>query len=128
MAIFAPDATLDAMLDTIADNITKVVICSTQPTTYNEANVTYKLGEIAITPGDGNGDLLISNGDVSGRKLTVLQQTGVPISASGTAQHIALLDTVNSVLKTVTTCTSQSVTNGNTATINPHDSELRDYA
>lgn len=128
MAIFAPDSTLDLMLDAVADTCNKLVLCSTQPTTYNEANVTYKLGEIVITAGDGNGDLTISNGDTSGRKLTVAQQTNVPISATGDAQHVALLDTTNSVLRLVTTCVLQPVINGNTATVNAHDYELRDLA
>jgi hypothetical protein len=121
MGKLIPDAQLDAFLKTIADNCNKVVICSTQPTTYTEANATYKLGEIATTTGDGNGDFVISDGDTNGRKLRLLQQTGVPISATGSAQHIALLDTVNSKLLAVTTCTSQTVTNGNTATINAFD-------
>lgn len=128
MAIFAPDATLDGMLDYIADNCTRVTICSTQPTTYTEANATYALADVTVTAGAGSGDFTIGNGDTSGRKLTLLQQTGVTVDASGTAQHIALLDVTGTALLAVTTCTSQSVTSGNTATINAFDLELRDLA
>lgn len=128
MAIFAPDSTLDAMLDTIADNCTRVTICSTQPTNYTEANATYALADVTVTASAGAGDFTIGNGDTSGRKLTLLQQTGVTVDADGSAQHIALLDVSNTTLLAVTTCTSQTVTSGNTATINAVDFELRDLA
>lgn len=128
MAIFCPDATLDGMLDYIANLCTRVVVCSTQPTTYTEANATYALADVTVTAGDGNGDFTIANGDTSGRKLTMAQQTGVAVDSSGTAAHVAFLDVANSALLLVTTCTSQAVTAGNTATINAVDFELRDMA
>lgn len=127
MAIFAPDSTLDGMLDTIANDGLRVHICSTQPTTYTEAVTTYNLATVTTTAGDGGGDWTIANGDTSGRKLTLAQQTGVSISTSGTAQHIAVTDATDT-LYLVTTCTSQAVTSGNTATINAVDFELRDLA
>jgi hypothetical protein len=126
MAIFAPDATLNGMLGYIADNCTRVTICSTQPTTYTEANATYALADVTVTAGNGNGDFTIADGDTSGRKLTLLQQTGVTVDSNGSAQHIALLNVAGSALLAVTTCTSQTVTAGNTATINAFDLELRD--
>lgn len=128
MAKLVPDAILDAMLEVIADSCDKVTICSTQPTTYTEGNATYALADVTVTPGAGNGDFTLGNGDTNGRKLTLAQQTGVTIDTSGTAAHIALLDTINSALLAVTTCTSQSVTSGNTATINSFDIEISDAA
>lgn len=125
MAKFVPDSTLDAYLNVIAGAGTKLHLCSTQPTTYTEANATYALGSIVMTAGSGNGDYLLANGDTSGRKLTILQQTGVSISASGTALHVAITDGA-SVLYAVTTITSQAVTSGNTATINTFDIEIAD--
>ena len=127
MAKFVPDSTLDAFLDIIANDGLRVHICSTQPTTYTEAITTYNLGTVTTTAGDGNGDWVIANGDTSGRKLTLLQQTGVSISASGTAAHIAITDATDT-LYAVTTCTSQAVTSGNTATINTFDIEISDAA
>jgi hypothetical protein len=127
MAKFVPDATIDAMLATIANGVDLIHICSTQPTTYTEANATYSLGSIAVTAGVGNGDWSAANGDTSGRKLTMAQQTGVSIANSGTAAHIAGTDG-SSVLWFVTTCTSQAVTSGNTATINAFDIEVLDAA
>lgn len=126
MSVFAPDTTLDGMLDFVADNCDKVTICGTQPTTYTEGNATYALADVAVTPGDGNGDFTIANGDTSGRKLTLAAQSGVTVDSNGTALHLALLDTVNSRLLIVLTITSQSVTAGNTASTNAVDMELRD--
>lgn len=125
MAKLVPDAILDGMLAVIADSVDRIDICSTQPTTYAEATSTYSLGDVAVTAGAGNGDWTLGNGDTNGRKLTLGQQTGVTIDSSGTAQHIAGTDG-SSVLSFVTTCTSQAVTSGNTATINAFDIEISD--
>ncbi len=128
MAKLVPDAILDGMLASIADQCTRVTICSTQPTTYTEANATYALADVTVTAGAGAGDFTIGDGDTNGRKLTLLQQTGIPIDTSGTAQHIALLDVAGTELLAVTTCTSQVLTSGNTATINAFDIEISDAA
>jgi len=119
MAKFVPDATLDSMLGIISA-ANKVIICSTQPTTYTEANSTYSLGS-ATSPSFSAAD-----GDTSGRKITMAQKTGVSITSSGTAAHIALVNTGTTTLLAVTTCTSQAVTSGNTATINAFKYELGD--
>jgi len=120
MAELLPDATIDSFLDIIADGATRVDVCSTQPTTYAEATSTYTLGNTTLTSGGGGGDWTIGNGDTSGRKLTLAQQTGISASGTGTAAHIAFTDGV-STLYAVATCTSQSVTSGNTITINSFD-------
>lgn len=127
MAKFVPDSTLDAFLNVIADDGIRVHICSTQPTTYTEAITTYNLGTVTTTAGAGSGDWTIANGDTSGRKLTLAQQTGVSITSSGSAQHIAITDATDT-LYAVTTCTTQTVTSGNTATINTFDIEIADAA
>lgn len=126
MGKLIPDARLDIFLDAIANECTRVTICSTQPTTYTEANATYALADVTVTAGAGNGDFTKGDGDTNGRKLTLLQQTGVTIDSGGTAAHIALLDVAGTELLAVTTCTSQAVTSGNTATINAFDIEISD--
>ena len=126
MGKLIPDARLDVFLDAIANECTRVTICSTQPTTYTEANSTFALADVTVTAGVGNGDFTKGDGDTNGRKLTLLQQTNVTIDTSGTAQHIALLDVSGTELLAVTTCTSQAVTAGNTATINAFDIEISD--
>ena len=112
MAKACPDAVLDTFLDEIATaNI--MTACSAQPTTRTEAVTTYALADIAVTPGDGNGDFAIAD-DTSGRKLTIAEQADVDIDDSDDATHIALCD--GSDLLYVTTCTSQALVSGGTVT------------
>lgn len=129
MGKLIPDAILDSMLKIIVDNCDRVDICKDTPTNYSTATTTgtHSLGDVVVTVGDGNGDWVIGNGDTNGRKATLLQQTGVTIDSSGTATHIAMTDGA-SVFHGATTCTSQSVTSGNTATINTFDIEISDAA
>lgn len=124
MAKFTPDAILDKMADYIIANATRLTVCSTQPTTYTEANATYALADVTID----SSDFTKANGDTSGRKFTVAAQSGVLIDASGTAQHIALLNVSGTELLYVTTCTSQALTaNGsNTVNVPAFDVEVAD--
>jgi len=113
MAKASPDIVLDGALDVIA-SATKLVVCSSQPTTYTEANATYALADIVID----SGDFTKANGDTSGRKVTIGAQSGVLIDTSGTAQHVALIRTADSTLIYVTTCTSQALTANGSNTVN----------
>lgn len=129
MGKLVPDAVLDSMLDVIADGVDRIDICKDTPVDYSTATTagTHSLGSVAVTAGAGGGDWTIGNGDTNGRKLTLAQQTGVSIGTSGTATHIAGTDG-SSVFYFATTCTSQAVTSGNTATINTFDIEISDAA
>jgi hypothetical protein len=77
-----------------------------------------------MTAGAGNGDYTIADGDTNGRKLTVLQQTAMSITASGTANHIVLDD--GTTLLYVTTATAQALTSGGTVTVPAWDIEIAD--
>lgn len=125
MAKWVNDAEMDAALDYIAACDT-LVVCSAQPTTYAEAVTTYALADVAVTPGDGNGDFTIGNGDVSGRKLTIAAQNGVTIDNSGTATHVALVLSGDTTLRAVTTCTSQALTAAGTVDVPAWDWEIAD--
>ncbi len=127
MAKWQNDLMLDAALGYV-DDCTVLTVCSAQPTTYAEATTTYKLADVVMTAGAGNGDYTLANGDVSGRKLTVVQQSAVPIDTSGTATHVALSISGSSTLVYVTTCTSQSLTSGGTVTVPNWDIEIADAA
>lgn len=117
------DVFIDAMLDKIATCVT-MTVCSAEPA--NQAGIAaVALASVVLTAGDGNGDYVIANGDVSGRKVTVQQQSNIPITASGNATHIVLDDGVNIV---VTTCTSQALTSGGTVTVPAFDDEVADPA
>ena len=122
MAKWANDSVMDAALDNVA-TATTLLVTSSQPAD-RVAALAAALADIAVTPGDGNGDFTIANGDTSGRKLTVAQQTDFPVDTSGTATHVCLIDGTN--LLYVTTCTSQALTSGNTVTVPAWDIEIAD--
>ena len=111
MAKAAPDAMIDASLDYAAGS-TKLVVCSAQPTTYAEANATYALADVVIDSGD-----FTKADDTSGRKVTIGAQSAVPIDTTGTATHVALIETSGSTLRYVTTCTSQALVSGGTVDV-----------
>lgn len=113
MAKATPDAVLDTMLDEIA-TATRMTACSSQPTTFTEANATFALADVTMT----GGDFTKANGDTSGRKVTVASKSSVLIDTSGTATHIALVRVADSTLLYVTTCTSQSLTANGSNTVN----------
>lgn len=121
MAKACSDAYMDAMLALIDDADT-LTVCSAQPA--NVAGIAaVALADVTLTPGAGNGDFTLANGDTSGRKLTIAQQASVPIDASGTATHVVLDDGTNLY---VTTCTSQALTSGGTVTVPAFDIEVAD--
>ena len=87
------DAIYDGGLLALAAAV-RVDICHTEPTTYGQATTTgtYSVGNYTITAGSGGGDWLIAAGDVSGRKLTLLAQTGNNGTATGTGSFLAFTD------------------------------------
>ena len=128
MAKTVDDIVLDASLNQIKTTADKLVVCIGAPVSYAEANTNSpggkRCGVRAITPANFAGPV---NGDVSGRKLTINQQTGITVDVSGTADHVALVDDTTSVLLAVTSLSaSQAVTAGNTMTVNAFDLEIAD--
>jgi hypothetical protein len=127
MSVYANDDVMDAALNLVINNSSTFVICAGQPASYSDA-----------TTGNGNGgnalgesstssaDFTLADGDTSGRKLTHSGKSGVSIDADGTADHVALIDDANSRLLLVTTLTSQGVTSGATADVDPFDEEIED--
>lgn len=100
---------LDATTQYMKDNCDKMIACSSEPTTFAEANATYALADVAMA----SGDFTAADGTVNGRMCTVGAKSGVLIDASGTFAHVAFVDTINSKLLYVTTGTSQAlVANG----------------
>lgn len=116
------DDVLDGAFNIIKNNCTRMTVCSTQPTTYTEANATYALADVTMA----SGDFTLADGDTNGRKVTVAAKSAVPIDASGTAAHVALLDVSNTKLLLVTTCTSLALTAGGTVDIPAWDDEIAD--
>lgn len=113
---------IDAALNYIKNNATRICVCNAEPTTYTQAETTYMLVIKTITSADFTGP---ADGDTNGRKVTSNQHSTVTITNSGTASHIAF--TVNgSKLLFVTTCSNQSLTATNTVTIPSWDIEISD--
>ena len=113
----------DAALNYLKNNGNELTLCSQEPTSYTEAHSTYALADVALDTGDYTGPV---DGTVSGRKITVNQQADVPVDATGTGTHVAIVDTNNSKLLLVSTCNSIQVTSGNNVTIPQFSWELRD--
>lgn len=122
MAKFTADSVLNAALAKVA-TATRMVVTSGQPANF-AGIAAVALADVVMTAGDGNGDYTIADGDVSGRKLTVLAQNAVPVDSNGTATHVCLDD--GTTLLQVTTCTSQVLTAGNTVNVPAYDVEFAD--
>jgi len=118
------DSVIDAALNEIKNKCTLMTACSGEPLNFAAANVggAAFLADVAMT----GADFTVANGDVSGRKVAVASKAGVTVDNTGTADHVALLDTVNSTLLYVTTCTSLGLTSGSTLTLGAWDVEIAD--
>lgn len=115
---------LDGALNIIKNNCTRMVACTTEPTTFAEADTggAKNLADVTVA----SGDFTVADGSTSGRKVTVAAKSGVTIDASGTAQHVALLDVTNSKLLYVTTCASLALTSGQTVNFGSFAIEIQD--
>lgn len=122
MAKYQNDLMLDSALDWIRARVTQMTACNAQPTTYTQAVTTYKLADVPMT----STGLTVGNGDSSGRKIAVAAKSGVTVDLTGSANHVALAGSTGSVLLYVTTCTSQSLTSGNTVNFPTWDIEIAD--
>ena len=124
MAKYQNDSMLDAAFDWVRARVTKINVCSTQPTTYAEATSTYMLAQGTLT----STGITLAAGDTSGRKMHVASQSGLSVSTTATAAHVALTGSTGSTLLVVTTCTTQALTTGNTVNIPAFDQEILDAA
>jgi hypothetical protein len=110
---FLNDRVFDDGLTVLDTEANKILITSAEPATYTEANATYALGNstsLSIgAPQDRSG---------GGREVVVAAITDGSVTATGTATHYAIVDTVNSRLLAAGSLTaSQAVTSGNTFTL-----------
>lgn len=125
---------LDAAFGYVANNGNLLIVCEGAPTDYAAAialksNTGTMLAQIDMTAGLGNGTYDVSNGDISGRKLTVAMLQITSAQESGTADHIAIVDTVNEELLLVTTITTPAAVTANASlTLESFSDEIRDPA
>ena len=123
MAKSVIDAILDAALDYIKSNATKLTVCNTQPTTYAQAITSYKLASVVINSTDFGSP---TNGDSSGRKIQVNAQSSVSVDSTGSAAHVALVKTATSALLYVTTTTTTGLTAAGKVNVAAWDVEIAD--
>lgn len=113
----------DNGLSVLSSEANRIDICSTEPTTYTAATSTNSLGNTtSISIGSPE------DGDTSGRKVVVAAVSGGSVTGSGTATHFAISDTSNTRLLVTGTLTGggQTVTSGNTFSLNALDIEIPD--
>lgn len=101
---------IDALLNDIKTNGNKLHLLNADPGTTFSNIASFTLGNVTVA----SGDFTLANGTTNGRKVTIAGKTGIAVTAAGTGTHVAVVDTVNSRIKLVTTCTSQAVSNGGT--------------
>lgn len=116
------DRVLDNGLTVLDTEASRVDITSQESTTYAEATSTHTLGNttsISISaPADRTG---------GGRKVTLAAVTGASVTGTGTATHYAITDVSNTrLLVTGTLTASQSVTSGNTFSLDALDVGIPD--
>lgn len=87
-----PDDILDLPLTEIATG-NQWHFCSQAATTYAEAQTTYTLANVTVTPGDGNDYTLQNDAVNGGRELVLVAQDPITLTANGTATHICVVDT-----------------------------------
>ena len=121
---FISDTVFDVSLQYLKDNVTKITLCSAEPTNYTQANTTYKLSETGALSG---ADFTLADGATDGRKVTVAAKSSLAVSSNGTITHAAWV--TGSVLLAVTKLTtSRAVTTADTVNMPAHFVAVRDAA
>jgi hypothetical protein len=121
------DQSKDALLHDIAENGDQLHLVSQSPEAYAEV-AAYTLGGVVLPAGDGNGAYTIQDGAVSGRRLTLAQQT-VAGTGDGVASHAVIIDTVSARIKAITTAPNYNMQNGVNQTVPSYDvTEVKDPA
>lgn len=122
---FINDRVFDSGLSILTSEANRLDITSAEATTYVEATSTLTLGNKTSLSVGAVGDRT-----PNGRKVTVAAiTTGGSVTATGTATHWAVVDTVNSrLLATGALASSQAVTSGNSFTTTAFDIGIPDAA
>ena len=127
MAKWQSDTMLDQALEWLKTNMDAIYVCTSQPTTFTHASVSYIIGTAAHTIAGS-----VAAGDVSGRKIAVTAKSSIAVSASkaGSADHVAITGSVGSsdALLYVTTCTTKAIGQSDTINVPAWDIEIVDAA
>ena len=128
MAKFCSSNILNAAATVIRDNCAKIAVCTTVSITNVAEAQGAMLAETTLTTGAST-SFTIADGDVSGRKITISQQSSIAVASTGVAGQIALYTTVggSTVLYYLTNCTTQALAStSNKVTIPAWKIEFRD--
>lgn len=106
MARFAGQTVLDAGLDRLAA-ATRMLVLAGQPADLTAA-IAAPLADVAVQPAQ----FIKADAPGGGRQLVVAACEGLVALASGTADHVALIDEAGGQLLYVTTCRPQPVLAG----------------
>lgn len=108
--------------DGLANSCNEMHVCSQEPASYAEVS-TYSLGDVAID----SGDFTQGDGSPDGRKVTIAAQT-ITGTGDGTGTHIVLIETGQSQVWYITTCTSVGMSTGVDQDFSAWDILVRDPA
>ena len=113
---FIADRVYDNGLTVLDTEATHLHLCSSEPVTFAAATTTASLGNKALAAGDIGAP---GAGSPNGRQVTIAALTAGSVTATGTATHFAVVDSVNSrLLVTGALTASQALTSGNTFATN----------
>jgi hypothetical protein len=98
-----------------------MTVCTTQPANF-AGIAAVRLAEIAMSTTDYT--IANATGAGGGRGLTVGAKSTVPVTVSGTAQHVCIDN--GTLLLYVTTCAAASLTNGGQVNIPTWKVEIAD--
>ncbi len=122
MSVLVIDNVADDGLDYLRQNITELRVCSGDPAD-RAAAVTNTL---AVATGLTSGSFsATANGDTSGRKITKTAESGLSISATGTAAVVCLCSATTLIWK-VDLSATQGLTSGGTVDVAAFDHEIAD--
>lgn len=112
------DAVIDGGLDYIVNNVTEVTLCTSDP---NGVWSAIESGSNDVcTYVVNSGDFTKANGDTSGRKVTLTQQTGNNGIATGAANFLVLHNGTDTWYGTID-ADGDTVNSGSPVTINAVD-------
>lgn len=97
---------------------TKIHVCSAAPANYAG------IAAVQLATATISGAYVKSAGDTSGRKNTLPAQAAVPISATGTANHVAVSDGSSDLFIVTSLSATQALTSGGTVDVGAFDHEI----
>jgi hypothetical protein len=120
---FINDEVFDQGLDFADTNGTRIDICSTEPASYGSATTA---GAVSLGNKTGLNTGITTDGSVDGRRVSVPPITDGTITTDGSAAFWALTDNSGTLVATGALAAVQTVTSGNTFTLDQIEITIRD--